>query len=219
MDIDDLCPDGGVVRLFPLPNLVLFPGAMQPLHIFEPRYRQMTADALAGDRLIATVLPRPGWEESYAGSPDLHQVACLGRILAEQRLPDGRFNILLRGVQRIRITREVPQETLYRAAEIEPLEDVPWNDLAIQVEWRARLRERVPRCFEGQSEVRDRFVELIDGTVPLGALVDLMAFTLPLDAEFKQALLEELDVSRRVDRLLQQLDAPRRPFPPEFSVN
>src|SRR5437016_14374624 len=87
----------GVARLFPLPNLVLFPQGMQPLHIFEPRYRQMTADALAGDRLIALVLPRPGWEANYAGNPDLHSVACLGKIVADQKMDDGCYNILLPG--------------------------------------------------------------------------------------------------------------------------
>src|SRR5271163_2101154 len=98
----------GTARLFPLPNLVFFPHAMQPLHIFEPRYRQMTADALAGDRLIALVLPRPGWEADNTGRPALHPVACVGRILAEQRLSDGRYNILLRGLSRVRIIDEVP---------------------------------------------------------------------------------------------------------------
>src|SRR5215216_1637862 len=97
---------GGVARLFPLPNLVLFPHVMQPLHIFEPRYRQMTADALDGDRLIAMVLPRPGWELDYAGKPAVHPVACLGKVVAEQRLDDGRFNILLRGLSRLRIIEE-----------------------------------------------------------------------------------------------------------------
>src|SRR6188508_1840905 len=91
----------GVARLFPLPNLVFFPQVMQPLHIFEPRYRQMTTDALAGDRLIALVLPKPGWEPDYAGAPDVHPVACLGKIVADQKMDDGRFNILLRGLSRI----------------------------------------------------------------------------------------------------------------------
>src|SRR3954469_23524918 len=94
---------GGYARLFPLPNNVFFPHVMQPLHIFEPRYRQMTADALEDDKLIALVLPRPGWEESYSGKPAIHAVACLGKIIAEQKLDDGRFNLLLRGVRRVRI--------------------------------------------------------------------------------------------------------------------
>src|SRR5271166_6273395 len=105
-DLSDLGDFGGTARLFPLPNLVLFPQAVQPLHIFEPRYRQMTADALNADRLVALVLLAPGWEADYAGRPALHQVACLGRIVADHRLEDGRFNILLRGLSRIRLGEE-----------------------------------------------------------------------------------------------------------------
>src|SRR5438876_12325122 len=93
----------GSVRLFPLPNLVLFPQAMEPLHIFEPRYRQMTADALATDRLIAMVLLKSGPEEEGEERPALHSVACLGKIVADQRLEDGRYNILLDGFSRLRI--------------------------------------------------------------------------------------------------------------------
>src|SRR5262245_51787693 len=95
----------GVARLFPLPNLVLFPTIVQGLHIFEARYRQMTSDALAGDRLIALVLLRPGWEADYQGKPPLCEVACLGRIIRHERLEDGRFNLKLRGLRRARIVQ------------------------------------------------------------------------------------------------------------------
>src|SRR5262249_6167709 len=94
---------GGTVRLFPLPNVVLFPQAIQPLHVFEPRYRQMTADALASDRLITLVLLQPGWETDYAGTPEICSVACVGQVVADQGLPDGRYNLLLRGLRRARI--------------------------------------------------------------------------------------------------------------------
>src|SRR3954471_18886278 len=113
----------GPVRLFPLPNLVLFPQVVQPLHVFEQRYRQMTADALAGDRLIAMALLRPGWEADYDGKPAIHPVACLGRVVAEQRLDDGRYNILLRGLSRIRVVKEISQGKLYRTARVELLGD------------------------------------------------------------------------------------------------
>src|SRR5437763_12628020 len=99
---DDLSALGdfdGTARLFPLPNLVLFPYVIQPLHIFEPRYRQMTADSLAGDRLLTMALLRPGWEESYEGRPAVHPVGCLGKIVADQHLENGRYNLLLRGLR------------------------------------------------------------------------------------------------------------------------
>ena len=213
-----LNPDGGVIRLFPLPNLVLFPGAVQPLHVFEPRYRQMTADALAGDRLIALVLPKPGWEKAYADKPALHPVTCVGRIAGEQRLDDGRFNLLLQGVRRASIIREVASPKLYRLAQVDLLDDVPGDDAGQEAELRRRIREQAPEWFQGQSELRDQFLELIGGELALGILADLIAFALPLDAEFKQMLLEELNVPRRVDRLLGQLSRPRN-FPPDFSRN
>src|SRR5438270_6273997 len=118
----------GTARLFPLPNLVLFPYAVQPLHGFVPRSRQMTRDALAADRLIAMVLLRLGWEADYEGRPPLHPVACLGRILAEQRLDDGRYNLLLRGLRRVRIGAEIAGDTLYRSAHVELLQDVQPDD-------------------------------------------------------------------------------------------
>jgi Lon protease-like protein len=215
---DAMHPDGGLIRLFPLPNLVLFPGAVQPLHIFEPRYRQMTADALAGDRLIALVLPKPGWEKEYAERPAIHSVACVGRIAGEQRLADGRFNLLLQGTRRAQIVDEVATGKLYRSARVEVLEDVPCADVGQEADLRGLLREQAPEWFHGQSELRDQFLELIAGELALGMLADLIAFALPLDAEFKQMLLEELDVRKRVDLLLRQLSRPRT-FPPDFSAN
>jgi Lon protease-like protein len=85
-DLSALAHFDGVARLFPLPNLVQFPHVVQPLHIFEARYRQMTADALAGDRFLAMVLLRPGWETDYEGRPPIYSVACLGKIVADHRL-------------------------------------------------------------------------------------------------------------------------------------
>src|SRR5438552_2023140 len=85
------------VPLFPLPNVVLFPRAVLPLHIFEERYKAMTADALNGDRRIAMALLRPGWERSYYGRPQIEPVVCVGKILSHEKLPDGKYNFLLQG--------------------------------------------------------------------------------------------------------------------------
>ena len=97
----------GKVRLFPLPNLVLFPHVMQPLHIFELRYRDLLEDALAGDRLIAMSVLVPGWERNYEGRPRLHPMACLSRITTHCRLSDGTYNVLLLGLRRVRLLREL----------------------------------------------------------------------------------------------------------------
>src|SRR5580658_6984681 len=113
----------GRVRLFPLPNLVLFPHVMQPLHIFEPRYRCLLEDALAADRLIAMALLAPGWESNYEGRPPLCPVACLGRVTTYHRLEDGTYNLLLLGLQRVRLVQEIEPRKLYREAEVSLCED------------------------------------------------------------------------------------------------
>ena len=95
-----------LLPLFPLPNVVLFPNVFLPLHIFEPRYREMVADALAGDRMIGMVLLRPGWEHDYDGRPPVYPIGCSGVITHVERLPDGRYNIVLRGLERFRILEE-----------------------------------------------------------------------------------------------------------------
>src|SRR6516165_6125069 len=100
MNLDDEALAGftGEARLFPLPNLVLFPHVVQPLHIFEPRYRQLMDDALEDDNLITMATLQPGWESDYEKSPAVYPVVCIGRILKEESLPDGRYNLLLHGL-------------------------------------------------------------------------------------------------------------------------
>ena len=96
------------IPIFPLPNVVLFPSALLPLHIFEPRYRAMVADALESERLIGLVMLRPGWESNYDGSPEVYPIGCAGFITHADRLPDGRFNMMLRGMEKFRILGERP---------------------------------------------------------------------------------------------------------------
>ncbi len=102
----DLTSFQGKLPLFPLPNVVHFPHVALPLHIFEERYRAMVGDAIEADRLIGIVLLKPGYEADYEGYPEIHDVACLGKIVEDHRLPDGRYNILLLGAKRGRILRE-----------------------------------------------------------------------------------------------------------------
>src|SRR5947199_6205684 len=107
-DAQALSKFAGMARLFPLPNMVLFPHVVQPRHVFEPRYRQLTADALAGDRLVTMALLQPGWEPDEAGRPPIFPVACVGRIIAHKPLDDGRSILLLRGLSRVRVIEEIP---------------------------------------------------------------------------------------------------------------
>jgi Lon protease-like protein len=224
-DFSPLAGFAGSARLFPLPNLVFFPQVMQPLHIFEPRYRQMIADALDGDRLIALVLPRPGWESDYAGAPTLYSVATLGKIVADQKLDDGRFNILLRGLSRIQIAHEIPHNKLYRKAKVELLAEVPVTPARAERALRKQLAGKVSAWFTEQKKVLGQFRKLLKSDLALGALCDIFAFALPLEVELKQALLEELEVEQRLAKLIEHMEARQcveaveRKFPPEFSVN
>lgn len=215
----------GIARLFPLPNLVLFPQVVQPLHVFEPRYRQLTRDALASDGFIALCLLKPGWEENCHNKPAVHSVACLGRIVADKRLNDGRYVLLLRGISRIRIVEELESDQPYRVAKVELISD----ELTISPLECRHVRERfaellMPR-FTGNEKERKILEEMINGETALGALCDMLTFRLPMLLEQKQQLLEEADVGVRAQTLLDVLEAlpmpgeRKNPFPPEFSVN
>lgn len=218
----DLRDFHGVGRLFPLPGVVLFPHVVMPLHIFEPRYRQMVEHALASDRLLTIVQVRPDSVSEVAGTPALEAVGCLGRILNHERLPDGRFNVLLLGRKRVRLQRERTAGTLYRQAELEILEDQPETSgmsslrVAIQEQFRDLMTARGPLDRELES--------LLSGTLPLGVLTDILAHTLGLPSALKQQLLAECAPSRRAEVLsgvLASLQREGRPasYPPPFSDN
>src|SRR5438046_1388611 len=109
-----------LLPLFPLPNVVLFPNVFLPLHIFEPRYRAMVADALESDRMIGMVLLKPGWEPQYEGRPPVYPIGCSGLMTHVESLPDGRYNIVLRGIERFRILEE-NYDLSYRRATVDPV--------------------------------------------------------------------------------------------------
>jgi Lon protease-like protein len=218
----------GQARLFPLPNLVLFPHVAQPLHIFEPRYREMMADALADDRLLAMALLRPGWEEDYHKQPPIHPVVCLGRVMQEERLSDGRYHLLLHGLCRARILEELSTDHLYRTARVDLLRDADVECATADERLRAELSAAVTPFFSTHPPAMEQLGRLLKSGMPLGALCDIFGFALPLDLEVKQQLLEETDVEKRARRLVGGLagKAPSGPpseggrsFPPKFSSN
>jgi Lon protease-like protein len=221
MSEDALGDFSGTARLFPLPNLVLFPQVVQGLHIFEARYRQMTADALAGDRLIAIVLLRG--DETDAERPAVEPVACLGQIIWHEKLPDGRYNLRLRGVGRVRILEELNTDKLYRTARVELMPDVTPHDLPALSQLRRDLAAEVLARFPNDSPARQQLQELFDGDAPLGQVCDILSYALPLPVEFKQAMLAEPHADRRAAAIADALrvSAARadRPFPPPFSAN
>jgi Lon protease-like protein len=218
----------GVARLFPLPNLVLYPHVMQPLHIFEERYREMLEDALATDRLIAMALLEPGWEADYDSRPPIAPYACLGKVVTHFRLPDGRFNLLLMGVGRVRILEELEPRRSFRQARVELLGETcgatPQQLDQLQRELLATFQRYLPNCCQAPEQLR----ELLTKHLPLGMMTDLAAYALPLEIDLKQRLLAECRIDSRARMLLQhfesQLDGVAAgtasdAFPPPFSLN
>lgn len=110
------------IPIFPLPNVVFFPKTLLPLHIFEPRYREMVADSLNSSKRIAMVLLKKGWEQDYFGNPDVHEIGCVGEIQYSEKLDDGRLNIMLYGLSRVKILKSV-REKPYRIAQVKYLKD------------------------------------------------------------------------------------------------
>jgi uncharacterized protein len=220
----------GKVRLFPLPNLVLFPHVIQPLHVFERRYRELVEEALASDGLIAMAALAPGWERNYEGRPALYPMACLGRIVSHRRLPDGTYNVLLLGLRRVRLLRELPASRRFREAEAELCDDVyALCSLARQRTLRRELRAALLDILPLVPEAAEQLDQLMGNDVPLGTLADVIGFLMDITLEQKQSLLAELNVRRRAELLLSYMcdaaadsassDAWSFSFPSQFSVN
>lgn len=221
----------GQVRLFPLPNLVMFPHVAQPLHIFEPRYCEMLEDALASDKQIAIVLLEPGWERDYEGRPAIAPVSCVGKVIAHERLPTGRHNILLRGLTRAAIRRELPPGRTFRQAEVDVLDDFyPGSGAAHRLKSQRRLVELARQLLPDSAALHEQLDELLASQVSLGMLTDIFAFTLGFSTAVKQRLLAEWNVDRRASLLMDKLSAliqrlepaaedATTDFPPPFSLN
>ena len=214
---DPSAPDLEAVKLFPLPGVVLFPRAVLPLHIFEHRYQKMMADALLGDRHIAMALLQPGWEKSYYGRPALEPVICVGRILSHEKLADGKYNLLLQGVMRARIVREVEAGEPYRVAEVQRLEEVPASAAQLRAE-RERLAAVFMSAAMGAIGAGQQFRQIIASDLPTPDVADLAAFTFVENIGLKQALLGEVDVRRRVVRTVEALEAFAAALPQVMSI-
>ena len=189
------------IPIFPLPNVVLFPSALLPLHIFEPRFRALVDDALENERLIGMVMLRPGWETHYDGAPDVYPIGCAGFITHADRLPDGRFNIMLRGMEKFRILGERPARQgaeRYRVARIESISEAKSGVTAASHAARHRLEKLLARKL--QKNDRD----FIPKDVPDADLVHAIAQHLePLE---KQALLECNSLLERCEVLVELLE-------------
>ena len=191
-----------LLPLFPLPNVVLFPNVFLPLHIFEPRYREMVADAIAGDRMIGMVLLRPGWAQDYEGRPPVYPIGCSGLMTHVEQLADGRYNIVLRGFERFRIIAEDDAHR-YRRASIERLSERPMdgNDRAAVRRQRAKLETMLASSH--QSKGADPKIPSAMGDEDL---VNALAQYLDLEPLEKQALLEHHTLRTRAESLVELLE-------------
>ena len=195
------------IPIFPLPNVVFFPHTLLPLHIFEPRYRQMLADCLAGDRRLAVVLLRPGWEAEYYGRPAVYSVAGTGEIVASERLPDGRSNILLKGLGRIMIEGEVPSPKPYRIARALWLDEVypsgGEDELESQVD---HLRRLCGDLLGALPEPVPAFLEILTQRDSPSVFVDRVSSLVVPEPEERQRLLELSDVQQRIAEVIAVLE-------------
>jgi len=193
------------VPVFPLPDSVLFPRQVLPLHIFEPRYCKMTEDALAADSVIAIALLRPGYEEHYfSAAAPIHRLIGVGRIVGSERMKDGKFNILLRGESRAVIMQELPARP-YRMAEIDPVCGNGSLGDTEQLALREELRICVNSAFSDCQTVRGQIEQLMVAPLQLGELVDLLAAGLPTPGEVRQVLFEELNPAARLKLLIDNI--------------
>ena len=200
-----------LLPLFPLPSTVLFPNVFLPLHIFEPRYLVMVADAIQGDRLIGMVLLRPGWERDYDGRPPVYPIGCSGLLTHVERLADGRYNIVLRGLERFHVLKEDHGRS-YRRATVEPLaeRELAADDRAAIKLQRSKLEELLTP-HESRSGIRhtqtaDSNMPKIPSGMPDEDLVNALAQYLDLEPLEKQALLEQQNLRRRAESLVELLE-------------
>ena len=190
-----------VIPIFPLPNAVLFPNVFMPLHIFEPRYRTMVSDALAGDRIIGMVLLRAGFERDYEGRPAIFPIGCAGVVTHSEPLPDGRFNIVLKGIEKFRVTSEDDSKP-YRLATIDSLPElVPDTERKELRQLRLRLEALLAAAVEreGGDPKFPRAVADED-------LVNALAQYIGLEPLERQALLEREGVLARCHGLIELLE-------------
>ena len=187
------------IAIFPLPGAVLFPGLHLPLHIFEPRYSAMVQEVLARDRQIGMIQPRQLPDEPDREPPALYDIGCVGRIIDVEALDEGRFNLVLEGVARFRVRRELDVTTPFRQVEAEIVLEAEEDAVLSSIE-RAGLEREARRFANRQGFVVDwEAVTKLDDVT----LVNGIGQVAPFDAAAKQALLETVPLTARAELAIQ----------------
>lgn len=186
--------------VFPLPTFVIFPQTTQRLHIFEPRYRMLVSDALATNRLLVLVGLKPGWEESYYGSPPAHEVGSLCRIVNEERLADGRYNLYVHCLARVRV-RTIHQLQPYRTGEVEVIDEAADDPVELEAAIE-RLSSTVRGLMMQRGDHASLLAQALSSSKKAGILTHRVATVLAFDPTMRQALLETPSAKDRAERLV-----------------
>ena len=192
------------IPIFPLPNVVFFPKTFLPLHIFEPRYRKMAKDSKSNDNLIGMALLKEGWEKQYHDNPDVHEIACVGKIQRIERLEDGRYNILLYGLSRVKIMKFI-QGKPYRMAQVKYLKDIAFDHDYFNENYETEnflnlvqsyLREMGVENLEKVNKLHNHSLE---------SVINQVTSALDFPTQQKQELLQIDTLEHRYDRLKKLL--------------
>lgn len=189
--------------LFPLPGTVFFPHTLLPLHVFEPRYRQMTEHVLDGDGLMAVVLQKH--DDERGDLSDLHRTAGLGRVVHHERLPDGRFHILLQGIARVSLIEELPMDgRLYRRARARVQGTPPYDEAELRREL-STLKACTAQVLDASPAARERLGDLTRRVAHPGVLADVVCASVLDDPATRQAALEDTCVIGRLQKANEAL--------------
>jgi len=220
----------GTVRLFPLRNVVLFPGVVQAFNIFEPRYREMMEDCLASDQLITMATVDPLAAKLDNDQPELEPVVCIGRVLSSTKLDDGNYNLFLIGVKRAVVVTELDTSLPYRMAEVKVQNEDLSEQLAEGIS-RELLLSKFDELLKLIPGVSNQVVEQFKSkSLPLCRLVDMVCYASAMEPADQLSILSTFDLNRRAAMLLRMLEQRIESaggnnsdggpsFPPEFSLN
>lgn len=199
----------GAMKLFPLPGVVVLPGTGTPFHVFEPRYRALFADALAGDRVLCVgTLQRDG--DAQEDRAAVHPVAGAGVIEEAQQLPDGRYHVVFRCLARVSLVRELANGKPYREFEVQPIEDrypeAGPEALEVEAEALRQLTLDLAQVLPEESGA-SRLAQVAARTRDPSALADLVAAAVASEPPARLAVLSSADVGRRMERVVQEISS------------
>jgi Lon protease-like protein len=193
--------------MFPLPNVVLFPHALLPLHIFEERYQALARDVLAGHHFLAISLLDSPEEADTQDRPPVQRIAGVGEVVMAHELPDGRFNLVVRGRARVRIDDELDSDRPYRMISATELPDLPATDPGDLVDADQSLRALVGHLADAIPEGGELLRQVVVSQETPSELVDVLAAALVVDPVLRQRLLETRDVMKRIERVSAEVVA------------